>query len=75
MSEFTQDTVQKPIDELVTWVKQYDFSLNLPTERLAFLLAIAVLSNERFDEELGEGEIRDSHALVCRIGRSLSLSG
>ncbi|HHB1263282.1 TPA: hypothetical protein ACOA2D_001707, partial [Vibrio cholerae] len=34
MSEFTQDTVQKPIDELVTWVKQYDFSLNLPTERL-----------------------------------------
>lgn len=36
MSEFTQDTVQKPIDELVTWVKQYDFSLNLPTERLAF---------------------------------------
>lgn len=33
MSEFTQDTVQKPIDELVTWVKQYDFSLNLPDRK------------------------------------------
>ncbi|EKN8280379.1 chromosome partition protein MukF [Vibrio cholerae] len=67
MSEFTQDTVQKPIDELVTWVKQYDFSLNLPTERLAFLLAIAVLSNERFDEELGEGELHDAFTIVTRL--------
>ncbi|MGL4224160.1 MAG: chromosome partition protein MukF [Vibrio sp.] len=67
MSEFTQDTVQKPIDELVSWVKQYDFSLNLPTERLAFLLAIAVLGNERFDEELGEGELHDAFAIVTRM--------
>ncbi|MEF1231172.1 condensin subunit MukF, partial [Vibrio fortis] len=55
MSEMTQTAEEQPIDELVGWVKQHDFSLNLPPERLAFLIAIAVLSNERFDEELGEG--------------------
>ncbi|MEI8611890.1 chromosome partition protein MukF [Enterovibrio sp. Hal110] len=52
------------VPELVGWVKQNDFSLNLPPERLAFLLAIAVLSSERFDEELGEGELIDAFRIV-----------
>ncbi|MCR9420805.1 chromosome partition protein MukF [Vibrio sp. RM-69-4] len=67
MSEMTQNAAQQPIDELVSWVKQHDFSLNLTTERLAFLIAIAVLSNERFDEELGEGELHDAFAIVTRL--------
>ena len=36
MSEMTQTAEEQPIDELVGWVKQHDFSLNLPPERLAF---------------------------------------
>ncbi|MDO6580132.1 chromosome partition protein MukF [Photobacterium sp. 2_MG-2023] len=52
------------VPELVTWVKQHEFALNLPTERLAFLLAIAVLSGERLDEELGEGELVDAFKIV-----------
>jgi chromosome partition protein MukF len=56
--------VSQTVPELVTWVKQHDFSLNLPTERLAFLLAIAVLSGDRFDEELGEGELIDAFRIV-----------
>ncbi|OEF25377.1 chromosome partition protein MukF [Vibrio rumoiensis] len=72
MSEITQDVVepainQQPIDELVGWVKQHDFSLNLTTERLAFLIAIAVLSDEKFDEELGEGELHDAFNIVTRL--------
>ncbi|WP_117233230.1 chromosome partition protein MukF [Vibrio maerlii] len=72
MSEITQMTAEnadadQPIDELVSWVKQHDFSLNLSTERLAFLIAIAVLSNERFDEELGEGELHDAFTIVTRM--------
>ncbi|TKF35003.1 chromosome partition protein MukF [Vibrio kanaloae] len=67
MSEMTQTAEEQPIDELVGWVKQHDFSLNLPPERLAFLIAIAVLSNERFDEELGEGELHDAFAIVTRL--------
>ncbi|PQJ67207.1 chromosome partition protein MukF [Photobacterium angustum] len=59
MSEVTQT-----VPELVSWVKQNDFALNLPTERLAFLLAIAVLSGDRFDEELGEGELVDAFRIV-----------
>lgn len=59
MSEVTQT-----VPELVNWVKQNDFALNLPTERLAFLLAIAVLSGDRFDEELGEGELVDAFRIV-----------
>ncbi|MDN3679829.1 chromosome partition protein MukF [Vibrio tapetis subsp. quintayensis] len=67
MSDTTQDVAQQPLDELVGWVKQHDFSLNLSTERLAFLIALAVLSNERFDEELGEGELHDAFAIVTRL--------
>ena len=67
MSEMTQTAEEQPIDELVGWVKQHDFSLNLPPERLAFLIAIAVLSNERFYEELGEGELHDAFTIVTRL--------
>lgn len=72
MSEMTPSSVDEnhedqPIDELVSWVKQNDFSLNLSTERLAFLIAIAVLSNERFDEELGEGELHDAFTIVTKM--------
>ncbi|MEH0666395.1 chromosome partition protein MukF [Vibrio scophthalmi] len=67
MSEMTLNAAEQPIDELVGWVKQHDFSLNLTNERLAFLIAIAVLSNERFDEELGEGELHDAFAIVTRL--------
>ncbi len=67
MSNITQDVVEQPIDELVNWVKQHDFSLNLSTERLAFLIALAVLSNERFDEELGEGELHDAFSIVTHL--------
>lgn len=67
MSEITLNAAEQPIDELVSWVKQHEFSLNLTTERLAFLISIAVLSNERFDEELGEGELHDAFAIVTRL--------
>ena len=72
MSEITQDAVglnvsQQPLDELVSWVKQHDFSLDLTTERLAFLISIAVLSHEKLDEELGEGELHDSFKIVTRL--------
>ncbi|MFA0412393.1 chromosome partition protein MukF [Vibrio renipiscarius] len=67
MSEMTLNVAEQPIDELVGWVKQHDFSLNLSSERLAFLIAISVLSNERFDEELGEGELHDAFIIVTRL--------
>ncbi|EEZ40843.1 chromosome partition protein MukF [Photobacterium damselae] len=62
MSEVTQT-----VPELVHWVKQNEFAINLPTERLAFLLAIAVLSGDRFDEELGEGELIDAFRIVSDL--------
>ncbi|MZI95204.1 chromosome partition protein MukF [Vibrio sp. CAIM 722] len=67
MSELTHTADKLPIDELVGWVKQHDFSLNLTSERLAFLIAISVLSSERFDEELGEGELQDAFKIVTRM--------
>lgn len=66
MSENTLDAADQPIDELVGWVKQHDFALNLSTERLAFLISIAVLSNERYEEELGEGELHDAFKIVTQ---------
>ncbi|WP_261815489.1 chromosome partition protein MukF [Vibrio gallicus] len=59
-----QSNDQLSVDELVGWVKQHDFSLNLTSERLSFLVSIALLSQERFDGELGEGELHDAFAIV-----------
>jgi chromosome partition protein MukF len=67
MSQFSTAMPDHSIDEMVGWVKQQDLSLNLPPERLAFLLAIAVLSNERYDEELGEGELHDAFKIVSEM--------
>jgi chromosome partition protein MukF len=64
MSELNHDSSTQTLGELVGWVKQHEFMLNLSTERLAFLIAISVLSNERFDEELGEGELHDAFTIV-----------
>lgn len=52
------DTSQT-IPELVSWAKEREFSLNLPTERLAFLLAIAIYNNERSDGEMLESDLVD----------------
>ena len=67
MSELTHTAEKQPIEELVGWVKQHDFSLNLTSERLAYLIAISVLSSERFDEELGEGELHDAFKIVTKL--------
>ena len=47
------------IPELVSWAKDREFSLNLPTERLVFLLAIAIYNNERLDGEMLEADLVD----------------
>ncbi|STD43550.1 condesin subunit F [Edwardsiella tarda] len=54
MSDFSQT-----VPELVAWARKNDFSLSLPTERLAFLLAIATLNGERLDGEMSEGDLVD----------------
>jgi len=66
MSDMTHAITEQPIDELVDWVQQHNFSLNLSNERLAFLIAISVLGNAKFDEELGEGELHDAFSIVTR---------
>ncbi|MFU9137718.1 chromosome partition protein MukF [Erwinia tasmaniensis] len=55
MSELSQT-----VPELVAWARKNDFSVSLPTERLAFLLAIATLNGERMDGEMSEGELIDA---------------
>ncbi|UJF16930.1 chromosome partition protein MukF [Vibrio sp. SS-MA-C1-2] len=59
MSEMIQT-----VPELVGWVKQNDFSISLPPERLGFLLAVSALSQDRFEEELSEGELIDAFRIV-----------
>ncbi|SUC32208.1 condesin subunit F [Providencia rettgeri] len=50
MSDFSQT-----VPELVSWARKNDFSISLPAERLAFLLAVAVLNSERVNGEMSEG--------------------
>lgn len=59
MSELSQT-----LPELVDWVKENDFSINLPPERLSFLLAIAVMNHEGFEDELGESDLVDAFRIV-----------
>lgn len=67
MEELIPDRSEQSIDELVNWVRQHDFSLSLSSEKLAFLISLAVLSHKRFDDELGEGELHDAFAIVTRL--------
>ena len=46
--------------------RKNDFSVSLPTERLAFLLAIATLNSERMDGEMSEGELIDAFRHVSK---------
>ena len=66
MSDQTLAITEQPLDELVDWVKQHNFSLNLSNERLAFLIAIAILGDTKFEEELGEGELHDAFIIVTQ---------
>ncbi len=66
MSDITQAPSQQSVDELVDWVKKHDFSLNLSSERLAFLISIAVLSSIKYDDELNEGELHDAFKIVTQ---------
>ncbi|MBE2897917.1 chromosome partition protein MukF [Pasteurellaceae bacterium 20609_3] len=59
------DTAQT-IPELVNWAKQREFSLQLSTERLAFLLSIAIYNNERIDGEMIEHDLFDLFRLVSQ---------
>ncbi|HGJ5875244.1 MAG TPA: chromosome partition protein MukF [Arsenophonus sp.] len=61
MSEFSQT-----VPELVSWARKNDFSISLPVERLAFLLAVAVLNSERLDGEMSEGELIDAFREVSK---------
>ncbi|WP_249960916.1 chromosome partition protein MukF [Histophilus somni] len=47
------------IPELVNWTRERELSLSLSTERLAFLLAIAIYNNERLDGEMLETDLID----------------
>ena len=66
MSDTTHMLSQQPIDEVVDWVEKHDFSLNLSSEKLAFLISIAVLGSSKFDEELAEGELHDAFNIVSK---------
>ncbi|AUX92973.1 chromosome partition protein MukF [Mixta gaviniae] len=61
MSDFSQT-----VPELVSWARKNDFSVSLPTERLAFLLAVATLNSERMDGEMSEGELIDAFRHVSK---------
>ncbi|EKT58436.1 chromosome partition protein MukF [Providencia sneebia] len=61
MSDFSQT-----VPELVSWARKNDFSISLPAERLAFLLAVAVLNGERINGEMSEGELIDAFREVCK---------
>ena len=66
MSEFSQT-----VPELVSWARKNDFSLALPVDRLAFLLAIATLNGERMDGEMSEGELIDAFQHVSKADIAL----
>ncbi len=55
------------IPELVSWAKEREFSLNLSTERLAFLLAVALYNNERLDGEMMESDLVDIYRHVSSV--------
>lgn len=55
---------QQTIPELVQWIQKREFSLALTTERLAFLLSVAMHNNETTDGEMLESDLVDLFRIV-----------
>ena len=66
-----QQELAQTIPELITWTKEREFSLSLPPERLAFLLAISIYNNEQIDGELLESDLIDIFAMFHKFLNSL----
>ena len=47
------------IPELVSWAKEREFSLNLPTERFGVFIGNRIYNNERLDGEMLEADLVD----------------
>ncbi len=62
-----QQELAQTIPELITWTKEREFSLSLPPERLAFLLAISIYNNEQIDGELLESDLIDIFRYVSQV--------
>ncbi|MCE0555543.1 MULTISPECIES: chromosome partition protein MukF [unclassified Motilimonas] len=58
---------QKNLPELVGWVKQEAFCLNLSSDRLAFLIAVSVVAEQELGAELTEAQLHDAFRLVSDI--------
>lgn len=54
-----QNELAQTIPELISWTKEREFSLSLSSDRLAFLLAIAIFNQEQTDGELLESDLID----------------
>lgn len=54
-----QNELAHTIPELISWTKEREFSLSLPSDRLAFLLAISIFNNDHLDGELLESDLQD----------------
>ncbi|QLB21503.1 condensin subunit MukF [Vespertiliibacter pulmonis] len=61
------EELAQTLPELVLWTKDREFSLSLSTERLAYLLAIALYNNERTDGELLESDLQDLFRHVSTV--------
>ncbi|SUB58566.1 Chromosome partition protein mukF [Phocoenobacter uteri] len=60
MNNPMQNELAQTLPELIDWTKSREFSLSLSTDRLAFLLAISIYSNEQsVDGELLESDLVD----------------
>lgn len=58
---------QKNIPELIGWVQQEQLSLSLPSDRLAYLIAIAAVAEQEVAAELSEAQLHDAFRLVSDI--------
>lgn len=57
----------RTLHELVGWVRQEGLALNLPNDRLAFLIAISALSKGDLSQELTEAALHDAFGYVSQV--------
>lgn len=69
MSDLSLNADKQTVEELVCWVKSHSNGLSLSADRLAFLISLAVMNNDRFEDELTEGELHDAFAIVHRLAK------
>ena len=66
MTVSANNDIDASLEELMVWTQEHQLALDLSSDKLAFLIAISVISRDKYDDELFEADLHDAYEIVSR---------